>query len=632
MKTKNNIKLIILLALIISLALSASYAYLKWSSSRTNVTFNIESCDIVYNAGVNISGKSFGPALSKDDTNNVISKDISMTPECSDVTARLTLKVVSIDDELKDSSFVWELYDKNDTTTPVSSGNFASATTDTVYTLLDTTTLTNGVTSKYTLYIYINGNLDNPSTMGGKSFNFILGASGENAVLKDSYTIMGNLLDSSNNPIPNATITVHSDPITTTTDSEGKYVLYDVPVGDHTIEVKNNANTVIASGNFSLSKGSDYTSTNNNLTISNNSVKQLNITTSSSKTISKYEWGSVKAVDLVKTLDDGTSGDNGNGVYKVHHDEISSTDSVTGEVIPAVDDYRYYGANPDNYICLDYEGSTTCPDKHLYRIIGSIYDELASTNRLKLKKATPLTDGTVNTFAWDYDSSGTSKNIWAAPTDTRNNIIANYSNETITGSYLMMILNAGIWWSDDVHKGKVYDYYNKSGISVDFTNYKLSSTAKGLVGDTRYYLAGHNTSEITTTTMYTYERTRTGYRNGRYNDSRPYYWEGKIALMYPSDYGYAAGKTCATGTNLSDYKTSCKNMNWLIDTSKLQWLLTPSSSVDSRAFAVASPGNVVDNVDGTRSGSFVYPTFYLNKDIMITGGTGTSSNPYTVSN
>ena len=58
MKTKNNIKLIILLALIISLALSASYAYLKWSSSRTNVTFNIESCDIVYNAGVNISGKS----------------------------------------------------------------------------------------------------------------------------------------------------------------------------------------------------------------------------------------------------------------------------------------------------------------------------------------------------------------------------------------------------------------------------------------------------------------------------------------------------------------------------------------------------------------------------------------------
>ena len=82
------------------------------------------------------------------------------------------------------------------------------------------------------------------------------------------------------------------------------------------------------------------------------------------------------AVNVVESLDDGSTGDSGSGVYKIHHDEISSTDSVTGEVIPAVDDYRYYGANPNNYICLDYGRKTTCPDKHLYRIIGSIYDEL----------------------------------------------------------------------------------------------------------------------------------------------------------------------------------------------------------------------------------------------------------------
>ena len=228
--------------------------------------------------------------------------------------------------------------------------------------------------------------------------------------------------------------------------------------------------------------------------------------------------------------DDGTKT---NGVYKVHHDEISSTDSVTGEVIPAVDDYRYYGANPNNYICLDYEGKSTCPDKHLYRIIGSIYDELEGTNRLKVIKATELTDGTVNTFAWDMKSDGTYTNIWATPTETRNNITNNYSNTLVSGSSLMIILNSGIWWSDTTNTGKMYDYNNQSGRDVDFTNYKLSSTAKSMIGDSRYYLAGHDTQKIKTTTMYTYERTKTGTNNGRYNDSRPYYWEGKVALMYP---------------------------------------------------------------------------------------------------
>ena len=324
--------------------------------------------------------------------------------------------------------------------------------------------------------------------------------------------------------------------------------------------------------------------------------------------------------------DDGTKT---NGVYKVHHDEISSTDSVTGEVIPAVDDYRYYGANPDNYVCLDFEGSTTCPDKHLYRIIGSIYDELEGTNRLKVIKATELTDGTVNTFAWDMKSDGTYTNIWATPTETRNNITNNYSNTLVSGSSLMIILNSGIWWSDTTNTGKMYDYNNQSGRDVDFTNYKLSSTAKSMIGDSRYYLAGHDTQKIKTTTMYTYERTKTGTNNGRYNDSRPYYWEGKVALMYPSDYGYAAGTTCVNGTNLYDYDTSCKNSDWLFNSS-YQWLMTPNSSIDSlNAFFVDSSG-YVDNGYLVNNGGSVWPVFNLTSDVIIVGGSGTSSSPYQI--
>ena len=75
------------------------------------------------------------------------------------------------------------------------------------------------------------------------------------------------------------------------------------------------------------------------------------------------------AVELITKLNDNTSGDSGSGVYKVEHSSIAAGSSATGSTIPAVTDYRYYGPSPNNYICLDMEGGSTCPDKHLYRII-----------------------------------------------------------------------------------------------------------------------------------------------------------------------------------------------------------------------------------------------------------------------
>ena len=266
MKNKRkNIIILLILILLLTLGIGVTYAIFKWTSSNSDITFNIEGCYVTYDDGGDITGASLGPALSKDDTNNVISKKISMTPECAGVTANLTLKVDSIDDGLKEQSFIYELYDG---TSKIANGNFADATTGKIYNLLNTKTLTKDTTQKYTLYIYIDGNQDNPTTMGGQSFSFTLGASGENALYKE----------------PPA---------------------------------------------------------------------------------SKY----------IEGLDDGTTGDSGSGVYKVEHDAIASSNSATGSEIPAVTDYRYYGASPNNYICLDMEGQSTCPDKHLDRIIGSIYEE-----------------------------------------------------------------------------------------------------------------------------------------------------------------------------------------------------------------------------------------------------------------
>ena len=324
----------------------------------------------------------------------------------------------------------------------------------------------------------------------------------------------------------------------------------------------------------------------------------------------------VIATTVVKKLNDNSDGDSGSGVYKVTHSAIPAESSATGSEIKASDDYRYYGPNPNNYICLDMEGSSTCPDKHLYRIIGSIYEEKENTNRIKVIKATPLTDGTTNGFSWDYKSDGTYDNIWATITS------GNYSNSLTSGSQLMKLLNSGAWWN-----GTSGSYYNKNttATSVNFTNYKLSDKAKSYITTSRYYLGGYNNQTPLTNKMYGYERGTL-----KQNTDRPLYWEGMVGLMYPSDYGYAAGNTCVNGTRLYDYDGGCKNKDWLYISNTFQWLMSPDSSNSYGLFLVGYDGPV--NYSSYSNNAFsVSPVFFLDSSASISDGEGTSAAPYILS-
>ena len=304
----------------------------------------------------------------------------------------------------------------------------------------------------------------------------------------------------------------------------------------------------------------------------------------------------IPATSIIETLDDGTTGDDGSGVYKVTHSAITSGSSATGAEIPAVTDYRYYGANPNNYICLDKEGQSTCPDRSLYRIIGSIYEENAGENLIKVIKATSLTNGSTTTYAWDSNSN----NIWATPTN------GNYSNSLSSGASLMPLLNSGDWWSG----------------TNTYVNYGLTATAKSMVNTSRYYLGGYNTTIVKTTAMYGYER-----GTNRYDTGRPLYWDGYVGLMYPTDYGYAAGNSCATGTNLSSYNSSCTNKDWLYNPSNWQWLMSPGSLTSDCVWGVNSSG-FVDDFNISDGPGLVSPVFYLTSTTSIVDGDGSETNPY----
>lgn len=86
---------------------------------------------------------------------------------------------------LATSFFVWELY-KSGVNTAVATGNFEGKHKGDIISLATNEEVT-ATPITYTVYIYINGNLDNPSTMGGQNFNFKLYGEGVSAINMKYY-------------------------------------------------------------------------------------------------------------------------------------------------------------------------------------------------------------------------------------------------------------------------------------------------------------------------------------------------------------------------------------------------------------------------------------------------------------
>ena len=632
-KTNKKLAIVSILLAVIITGIGVSFGYFIWNSTNnTDISFTVEGAVVELSDGTDIKGANLMPVINYTaGGSDVVKKDIKIKLKnnvTSDVTVDFKLKINSIDSGLKHSSFKYNLV--NASGTSISSGDFATSKAGDSISLLSLSstngTLTTSLTG-YTLYIYIDGTVDNPSSMMNQSFDF-------------SFVVDG----------------------------------------------------------------------------SNSTVEHIS------------------AVKKVESLDDGSTGDSGSGVYKVTHSAIPAESSATGSEIPAVTDYRYYGPNPNNYILLPdmnttesrcmindkellnpsmgewpanfdcenevvykldggssvnlyipastfeivapagsmtynetnnkclyngssiwsmYEGNidknvcmklsvielplqgtssaliTKMNDKPhklnvkngLYRIIGSIYDERSKTNRLKVIKATPLTDGTTSLYSWDADISNKSyTNIWSTPTS------GNFSNSLSSGASIMKLLNSGAWWNGT---SGTYDnfYIDKEvpeTINVNFTNYKLSDKAKSNIDISRYYLGGYNNNPPLTNEMYGYERGTL-----RYDENRPLYWDGMVGLMYPSDYGYAAGNVCATGTELFNYFGECSNKDWLYKTGVNQWLMSPYSGYSYFVLNVGFDGQV--NGYHSNFALAVSPVFYLSSSASITGGNGTLDAPYILS-
>ena len=166
---------------------------------------------------------------------------------------------------------------------------------------------------------------------------------------------------------------------------------------------------------------------------------------------------------------------------------------------------------------------------------------------------------------------------------------------------------------------------------------KINDTAKSMIQNTTWTLGGttYKTSNPPYETypvneLYESERGTKVYSNHATTSS------DYIGLIYPSDYGYASTdascrqnlRSGVTYTNNAYGGTpTCKNNNWLYK-GVWYWTISPNSSIAGGVFNVYSDGNLSSN--GALCRVSVRPSLYLKADVKVVGGTGTSSDPYTL--
>lgn len=269
----------------------------------------------------------------------------------------------------------------------------------------------------------------------------------------------------------------------------------------------------------------------------------------------------------VAKLYTGTQGENG-----IYYHNTSLTNGAGDN------NYRYVGANPNNYICLGSD-ATTCPDDNLFRIIGVFGD-----------KVKVIKDKSVVKMHWDTSYY----NTWSISS----------LNTYLNGTYLTSIgtlsdkIDVATWKVG----GNTWD-----NISV--------STAKEVYD---YEIKNPSTTASTGETEYS----------------------AKIGLMYVSDYMFAVLQDnwtlVAYNSNdaTKDYR-AIKAENWLYLGSD-EYTITRSSKNSGEVFAIYSSGEVYSYSVSCDSGEplpcsvyakYARPSFYLISSVEYSGGTGTSSDP-----
>ncbi len=329
------------------------------------------------------------------------------------------------------------------------------------------------------------------------------------------------------------------------------------------------------------------------------------------------------------------------GITKlVYHNEQEDYKGETNYTEEAGDlSYRYSGSSAEvnNYICFggDCSNDPTNPNySNLYRIIGvfpttATKDSLNKEYQLKIIKADYATaeelggEG-IGAYYGPYGSESTYK-----------------GNSTYLGK-----VTRYYWNREQNNSGDNTNDWSKSNLNTENLNkYFLDEYLKPK-DDGKWYNMIEEHSWITAGVNWTkikMQNAKTIYLNEIVNldvgtalTSAVPEVTARVGLMYISDYMYGASQEhwskAGNNNGINDYSES-KSNNWIY-MGLGEWLITRQVESPNRALTVHVYGLVSDGYvyeDNPNYNVTIRPIVYLKPDVKIFAGSGTSNDPYIIS-
>ena len=288
---------------------------------------------------------------------------------------------------------------------------------------------------------------------------------------------------------------------------------------------------------------------------------------------------------------------------------------------------RYIGRYPNNYVKFNNEN---------WRIIGVMNNVTTSggstTSLLKITRAESL-----GNYSWDTSETGVNGgfgvNEWSQAD------IMKELNQDYLGNVQVGI--DGYWYNGSNNKKTAQ--MPSTIISSDAQNQIDSVVWKtGSPNNNNGTSLSYNDETLKAAYVYTKERAnlngKTCSSETSCNDTvtRTTSWTGKVGLFYISDYLYATSGGDTTNRvsclNTQMYSwgdasvSDCKNNDWLYFSA--QWTISPTShwAYADDVYSIYFDSVIVGHFSADSIG--VRPVVFLKSNVKITGGTGTSIDPY----
>ncbi len=315
---------------------------------------------------------------------------------------------------------------------------------------------------------------------------------------------------------------------------------------------------------------------------------------------------------------------------------ITENNALTTNKNDDIREYRYSGLDVNNYVyfnCKDNIDEQSAENCELWRIIGVFKDR--GYNKIKIVRDNVLT---LDQFPTNYTVEDTTYKIKSTTANSNGAFWKNVnpSNDWSTAGIQYWLNSQGTG-----DKGYLrYLYYN----------------AQNMISDTKYYLGNvkYATTFIddTPVSAYANERAVTGCTDNKgptTNDSRTNVennenclvyannaatWTGKIALMYPSDYGFSAdSQYWNTKLGKDSFNGEPSSSSWFQKSSNVsthEWFLNGNTGGAGFVSYLNSEGRIT--TQKSTAALPLRPTLYLKSDVLIDGGSGTKLDPYKLDN